>query len=213
MVLVFILCAIIIFNILLFLAILVSTLHVKIENLELSNVHRVIDGPKIPKYKIEIALYLFNKVKWIWIHINHEKLKKMYQKMHLNKIDFKQVEQDIQIEDLKILKNIKLKISLFKLNLRLGTEDAILTSTLVFIISTFISILLGYTVKKYKNNQYYYEVKPVYCNQNIYEIKLNSIIEIKMVHIINIIYIFIKKKKGDNHERTSNRRSYGYSYE
>ena len=60
----------------------------------------------------------------------------------------------------------------------------------------------------------FYKIEPLYLNHNIYEIKLNCIFEIKMVHIINMIYYFIKKRRGENHEqRTSDRRAYGYSYE
>ena len=207
MILVFIFCAIIIF-------IIASTLKIKIENFQISNVHRVVDGPQVPNYKVEVAFYLWGKIKWFWIRLNDKKLRKMYTKMQLEKFDFKQLEKQVQLEDLKELKKLQPKISFLDLHLALGTEDVILTSFLVFGISTIISILLALTIKDGKKNKIKYEVKPAFMNQNMYEIKLDSIIEIKMVHIINIIYILIKKKKGDkNNERTSDRRSYGYSYE
>lgn len=213
MILVFIFGAIIMLSVLFFFAIMVSTLKIKIENFKLSNVHRTVDGPEALNYKVEIAFYLWGKIKWLWFKLNDKKLRKMYSKMQLEKIDIKKLENDIQIEDLKRLKKLQPKISLLHLEVKLGTEDVILTSFLVFGVSTIISILLAYTIKDYRKNKIKYEVKPAFMSQNMYEIKLDSIIEIKMVHIINIIYVFVKKKKGDKNERTSNRRSYGYSYE
>ena len=48
--------------------------------------------------------------------------------------------------------------------------------------------------------------------KNEYYISLDSIISIKIVHIINSMLIFVKKGR-DKNERTSNRRPYAYSYE
>ena len=65
-----------------------------------------------------------------------------------------------------------------------------------------------------KKEHYNYTIEPIYQNKNIYKIQFNCIIQVKMVHIINVIYIFLKKGRSDLNERTtSNRRSYGYSYE
>ncbi len=210
MILVFILLIIVILIVLVILSIIFSSFHIKIKDLEISNMYLPHNSHK---YKIELSLYLFNKIKWIWIKLDHLKLQRIIKKMRLEKLDFKKIEKDIDVEYLKQLKNIKPKISQLYLDLKIGTEDVILTSFLIFGISTLISLLLTCTAKKYIKDRYQYYVKPIYNRQNVYDIKLNSIIEIKMVHIINIIYIFVKKKKGDKNERTSNRRSYGYSYE
>ena len=121
--------------------------------------------------------------------------------------------KDFSFQDLKLLKKIKPNVSLLNLELKIGTEDAILTSFIVFLISTGISILLPHVIKRYDKNKYKYLITPLYFQKNLYQIKLNCIIEIKLVHIINMIYIFIKKRRSDKNERTSNRRPYDYSYE
>ena len=56
-------------------------------------------------------------------------------------------------------------------------------------------------------------IYPVYNYQNLLNIEFSGIFEIKMIHIINIIYILNKKEGVKKNERTSNRRSYDYSYE
>jgi len=167
------------------------------------------------KYELFISLYLFNKIKWISIRLNDKRIQNMYHKMKLEKIDIKKLEQDFKLEDLKELKCLKPKISYLDLNLKIGVEDVVLTSFIIFILSTVISIILPYTIKKYEKSKYHYEIMPLYLQKNVYEIKFDCIIEIKMVHIINIIYnVFLKKRRVDSHEqRASNRRSYGYSYE
>ena len=91
-----------------------------------------------------------------------------------------------------------------------------LTTYAIPFISTLISFFLKLTVKNVNlrnKREYYYKIEPVY-NTNIINLRLNCIINVKMVHIINIIYIFLNKKgRSDKYERTSNRRSYDYSNE
>ena len=74
-----------------------------------------------------------------------------------------------------------------------------------------ISDLLKNKIKSYKTQKF--NVKPVFINKNLLNIDFSGIFEIKMIHIINIIYILNKKEGVKKYERTSNRRSYAYSYE
>ena len=233
MVLVFILAGIIILNILLFFLILFSNIRLKIENFEMSNIPKVQEKLKgieendekekrinkenkqagENKYKVEVALYFLGKIKWIATNLNNERMEKVYNKIQLEKIDLKKIRKDFELENFKEIKKVKPKIILLDLKVNLGTEDVIITSFLVFLISTIIGIILPYTIKKYEKDKYNYEIKPVYANKNVYEIKFDGIFELKMVHIINIIYIFLKRRRVDKNGKSSNRRSYGYSYE
>ncbi len=55
---------------------------------------------------------------------------------------------------------------------------------------------------------------PIYEDKNRIKLILNCIIQVKLVHIISIIYYVVKKRKEKRkYERASNRRSYDYSYE
>ncbi len=203
MVLVFIIC------ILIFLVLLItfSTIRIQVENFEASNMENM----KKPKnYKIKIALYLFNKIKWIWISLDDKKIQKISQKSKWNEVDIKKY---VDVKDIKLVKKLSPKISFLNLKVKLGTFDIVATTYLVAILSTFIAVLLPYTIKKYKKENYYYEILPVYSDKNLYEIKLNCIIEEKMVHIISIVYALLKKRRVDKNERTSNRRSYAYGHE
>ena len=203
MVLVFIIC------ILIFLSLLItfSTIRIQIENFELSNM----ENEKKPKnYKIKIALYLFNKIKWIWINLDDKKIQKISQKSKWTEVDIKKY---FDVKDIKLVKKLSPKISFLNLKVKFGTFDILATTYFVAILSTFIAVLLPYTIKKYKKENYYYEILPVYSDKNLYEIKLNCIIEEKMVHIISIVYALLKKRRVDKNERTSNRRSYAYSHE
>ena len=213
MVLVFILCTIVILITLFIFMVILSTLKFQIKNFEITNIKEN-NKHILPNYEIKISLYLFNKIKWFSIKLNNKKIKNMYKNMKLDKIDFKKIEQDFKLEDLKYIKTLQPKFSYLNFKVKIGVEDAVLTSFIIFTISTIISILLPYTIKKYEKDKYYYQILPLYINKNAYEIKLNCIIEVKMVHIINIIYVLVKKRRvGKNEQRTSNRRTYGYSYE
>lgn len=213
MVLVFILCTIIAIIALLICMILLSTLKLEIKNFELSNMKQT-EGKISKQYQFIISLYLFNKIKWISIHLNDKRMRRMYTKMQLEKIDMKKIEKDFKIEDLKYIRQLQPQITYLNFNIKIGVEDVILTSFIICILSTIISITLPHMIKKYQKDKYQYKVVPLYINKNVYEIKIDCIIETKLVHIINIIYIFIKKRREKkNEQRTSNRRSYGYSYE
>ena len=187
-----------------------STLHIQIKNLSVSNM----EPKNTNEYAIIFSLYLGNKIKWIWFRLNDKKVRKMYSKMQLEKLDFKKFRKDFKVKDLKELPKLQPKISYLNLDANLGFISPITTSFLVATIASIISIALPYLAKNLKKERYIYNIKPLYYNKNLYKINLNCIIEIKMVHIINIIFILIKKgRKKNEQSTTSNRKPYAYSYE
>lgn len=187
-----------------------STLHIQIKNLSVSNM----EPKNTNEYAIIFSLYLGNKIKWIWFRLNDKKARKMYSKMQLEKLDFKKFRKDFKVKDLKELPKLQPKISYLNLDANLGFISPITTSFLVATIASIISIALPYLAKNLKKERYIYNIKPLYYNKNLYKINLNCIIEIKMVHIINIIFILIKKgRKKNEQSTTSNRKPYAYSYE
>ena len=106
-----------------------------------------------------------------------------------------------------------MELEFFKTNIKIGTEDIIFTSFIVTILSSLLGIGLAKAIKKYTENKFYYSILPVYGKNNMLDIDLNCIINVKLVHIIYVIYMFSKKRSEKKYERTSNRRSYDYSYE
>lgn len=149
------------------------------------------------------------------IKLTKTKLETMKVKEKIKNIDWGILEKrpSFDKEIFKAIKKLNITIKNMKLYIDLGTENASLTSILVPAISTIIAIVLKKSVKKFKNQSFI--LNPVYQNQNLVNIDVSGIFEIKMSHIISIIYYFIKKeKKGvKEYERTSNRGAYDYSYE
>lgn len=208
MILVFIFLGIVIVISILFLILITSTIKIKIENLKLGNI-----AEKSGEYKILIQIYFLNKIKIFSIKLNNERMRKIYSNKKLEQIDLRKVKQTIpiNIETLKIIKGLKLKIESLKLEINVGIEDAIITSYTVAIIASLLSIILPHLVKKEDIKKIKYEIKPIY-NALLFNLKLNSIISLKIVHIIYVIYNLVKKGR-DKNERTSNRRPYAYSHE
>lgn len=210
MILVLILLGILVLLITIITLIMASTLHIQIKNLSVSNM----EPKNTNKYAIIFSLYLGNKIKWMWYRLNDKKVRKMYSKMQLEKLDFKKFRNDFKVKDLKELPKLQPKISYLNLDANLGVISPVTTSFLVATIASIISIALPYLAKSLKKERYIYNIKPLYYNKNLYKINLNCIIEIKMVHIINIIFILIKKgRKKNEQSTTSNRKPYAYSYE
>jgi len=112
---------------------------------------------------------------------------------------------------IKAFKSLNINIENINLKIEMGTENAALTAIIVPVISTVLSIILSRKIKREQNQKF--EIKPIYINQNLINIMFSGIFEIKMIHIINIIYILNKKEGVGKNERTSNRRTYDYGYE
>ena len=191
--------------------IIASTLHIQIKNLSISNMQTKNNN----KYAIIFSIYFANKIKYIWFNLNSKRAKKIYSKVQLEKIDLKKFKKVFKLSDLKELTKLHLKILDLNLDMNIGTKSPLVTSFLVVTISNAISLLLPHLVNNLKDNRYFYNIKPLYYNKELYKINLDCIIEIKMVHIINVIYyIFLKKGRRKNEQSTtSNRKSYAYSHE
>ena len=164
-------------------------------------------------YKVIIKLCILKKIPILKVNITKTKLEKMKIKEKIKNIDFKIIQNKNKFDKnaIKAIKKSNININKINLNLEIGTENATLTSVIVPAISTILAILLSRKIENPKNQLFI--IQPVYINQNLINIVFSGIFEMKMIHIINTICIVNKKRKGDKNERTSNRRSYDYSYE
>ena len=188
-----------------------SRLEININKLNMSNINEKRNNKNLI---ISISIK-FGQLCMFKIKMNTEKLANIYAKALKNKqknnkkISNKKNNEKVKEE----IKKLDFKIENLNLNLYIGTEDCVLTSYLIGIISIIISNILPHFIN-YKNDfdEYKYIINPIYNNQNSYKINLNCIFNVKLVHIIYVIYLF-KKGRSDKNERTSNRKSYEYSYE
>lgn len=147
------------------------------------------------KQKLVIKIMLFNK-----ILVFKKEIKKNKNKKNTN---FELVRDAIIKEGIykETMKNIRGKIII-------GTEDILLTTYSIPIISTAISIIINKYIKNKKES--YFEIKPVFEEKNLLIIYLQVLFKIKLIHIIKIV-CYILKEKREKHGKTSNRKSYGYS--
>ncbi len=99
------------------------------------------------------------------------------------------------------------------LKVDLGTEDAIYTSILATLLSIAISSILPIIACPKKYKKIYYKINPSFLGRNVFYLNLKSIISVKMIHIISIIFIILRKRRGKKNERASDRRAYANSYE
>ena len=164
-------------------------------------------------YKIIIKLRIFNKFTIFKIILTKNKLKNLNLKQDAKIIRTKIIENKNKIDKrvFKIIKNIKIIIKRLNLSIDIGTENASLTALLVAIISSITGIVFRKSIIDSKKQSF--KIVPVYVNKNLININVSGIFEIKMIHIINIIYVLNKKEGVKKNERTSNRRTYDYSYE
>ena len=181
-------------------------------------------NPKNKKtdYTIIIQLIILKKFSIFEIKFNKNnimKIEKIKQKIKnkFETFDFTEIKKNKEVKKkiLKIIKKLKIDIDKINLNIEIGTENAVLTSFIIPVVATLLTYILKNSIKNnvIKSEENKFKIQPIYYNQNLLNILFSGIFEIKMIHIINIIYILRKKEGVKEYERTSNRRTYGYSYE
>ena len=199
----------IIFSIVLtIIAIMISFTEIKIqvENFKFKLDSQNIETSK--SFKVIIKFNIFKKINYFKLTINNDIIKSYNKKQSFNKI-FKDIFKKENSKDKNNSKNQKhIKIEKLDFNFYIGTEDAALTAIITGIWSILLSNLIGKNIKN--TNEIKWKISPIY-NAFLLKIELNCIISIKLIHIINIIYV--SRKEDDKNARTSNRKNLKYIYE
>ena len=164
-------------------------------------------------YKISIKFYILKKIKLIDKQIqsidfkNQDKFKKMQNKLN---VQMKKRGKNIQIEQIKIFRNLKIKIKQINLNAKIGTENAALTAIIVGAMYSIIPNIFNIFFDLEENAMF--KIEAIYQNKNLLSLSLEGIFEVKLIHIINTYKVLIRKKGEGKNDRASNRRSYAYNH-
>lgn len=191
----------------LILAIYNSKIEIEIKNLDISTLRE--KGKKInSSYEIFVAFIIFEKWKIIKRKINKTNLKKIKSSKKLKDIDIKlRGNKNFDIEFENIINDLNLEIDKLDMQLEIGIEDAAITAISVGVISSILGIFLRDKITSRDK----FEITPIYIQKNFINLKLNCIFRIKIIHyIINNI---LKERGKKNERKSSDRRSYAYSYE
>ncbi len=161
----------------------------------------------VERGKINLQIYLFNKIKILNIKvfkthieilglkIDLKKFYKFVDKEHIYRKSY-QFYRFIKDNHTKInLKYLKPTINEFNMNLFFSTDNAIATSALTVSISTFISMILKKFIKKYKKEKYYYKVTPKYMNTYGFNFNLSSSISFSTINLFIFAYEFLRLLK------------------
>lgn len=188
--------------IIIFIIIAIHTSKVGIEIINLQINTQFSKDQKINKdSRIYVYLLLFNYFKLFKKEIREINFRNI--KLQNRDIDIKFLKnKDFKINYKELLKNIKIEIKRINLSLKIGTENAALTAILVGMISS----VLGIIIKRPK-----YEIIPIYTGENLINLKLDGIFTIYLMHYI--YSLILNRKRRDENERTSNRKSYDNCYE
>lgn len=189
-----------------------SRIKINIKNIKFTS-YKVEERHLQENYDIEVKLYVLKFLRILKINITKEKLEKLKLENKIKKLEKKLILKDVKfdINVFDVLKNLKIIFEELNLKVEIGTENSALTSIIFGIVSGIIPFVLRNQIKNIEKQKI--DIKPIYLNQNLLNIELNCIFNIKMIHIIYVMYILNKKRRDEKYVRTSNRRSYGYSYE
>ncbi len=175
------------------LGILLSNIEVEVNNLELELDKNEFLCTKVKKANININVYFLRFIKILKIKINEKylsifgikiKLKELYEKYINKKIlkkDFNKIKDNYKEIDFKLLKP---NLNKFKFKLEVGTENAIFTSFLTFIISSVLTYILKKSINTFDSKKYNYKIMPMYSNENYYYASLKTNIKFETLKII-----------------------------
>ena len=156
---------------------------------------------------ITFKLCILNKLNYFKIRTNINKFELPESRNKYDKIKSHVIKnENIKLKDLQ--NKLKVKYEKIDFSIKIGEEDAAICAILTGIISSIISVIIG----KYFSNikEIKWIVEPMY-NINVLKLCLNCIISVKLIHIINTI--FMMRKEGDKNARTSDRKNLKYIYE
>lgn len=185
----------------------ISKLEINIKNMHINSQNKRKNNEKI---LVKLSLKI-GKWHWIKIKLNKEKLSKLYAKIKIqeytNSIKYikmqKKLEGTTQValkdkELRKLIRKTNIEIEKFNANIAVGTENYILTSYIVAIISIVISNILPHAVKGdvlRRNNiakTIHYRIVPIYRDNNEYNVHLTIIASTEVLNLIRIIIKLIK---------------------
>ena len=213
MVLVLFFIALLIIIMLILTVIIFSTIRISIKDLKISTnniknktmcttaykdtVNKCNSNTEKSNYLLIFSLYFLNRIKFLSIKFDRQKIEKLITKMHLEKVDIQKLEREIKLSDIKEVINIKPKGSYLNLDIKVGVDDVLVTTYIIPILCTAFTVILPRITKKENVNDIKYVVEPIYNDGNVLHLKLESNIELKIINILNCIFRIYRSKKNE----------------
>lgn len=150
-------------------------------------------------FKVNAEMFLFGIIKIIRITFTENYLKFLFIKIHYDKMIFDKENLKLikQISFFYTLKILNPKIEKIKVNIEIGTENAMFTAIGTSILQIIPSIFCGIINKRINIKNYYYNVKPIY-NENTLSFYISTIISFKIINILKAIINVNKNLKNKN---------------
>ncbi len=192
------------------LLILSMKIQIKIENFKYQSELTKENTHIAPGYRMIIYLYVLNKIPIVRLKLTPSKFFKINQKTHIKEKMMEQMKMpnmvrltekyDIKKDLKEIAKYMKLETHELELKIELGTENVILTSFLIPVVSTVIAIVIAKT--KYQMNQQNFKVTPIYESKNIIHLQVDGTFELKIIHILTTFWMIKQKRNAGKNEKT-----------
>ena len=186
---------------LLLVMIIISKIEFEIQNLEMSNIDK-----KQNNKKLKVSIFLrIGKLHWMKVCLKLNNKIKSYEQN--NKAEAEKMRKTAKKEVAIILKNTeirrlimntKVELNEFKANISIGTEDYVITSYLIGIISAILPNILArakFGKKQKISKTVIYSVQPIYQPKNIYSVKMNIKVATKISHLLYIALMLAKITK------------------
>ena len=184
-----------IFLIFIIIGLFFSKVSIDVCNLKLDNNLEKINA----EFLIKLKLNLYGFIPFIVIKLNEFGIKifgikisysRIFSSEFIRKIlkrEVSKVKTNFKISSIKVLKP---DLENINLNLHLGTESFLLTTILVFLVSTILSFSLKNTIKKFDKEKYKYIIKPDFEEKNKLFLEMKGIFKIRTTNIIECVKLY-----------------------
>ncbi len=159
------------------------------------------------RFHVNVGVYLLGFIKIFGISFQENGIQVLdfhfgYPSVKIAQESMKMFKKNSIIE---ILKSLKIKLDEFYFTMQIGTEDVMLTTFLVALISTFFSVLSEQNAKSINLKNYHYQIMPIY-NENALSLKSSFQISLSIFCLVKAIVLVRKQKKlkQENHVRNPN---------
>ena len=156
-------------------------------------------------YCINAGIYLYGKIKFLSVNFENNYIKMFGRKINVRNIKMNKFYKNIMKTDMREIdkkeiinnfKNLNVKFEKFNLNLDLGTDSTLVTSFLIFVVSTIVSIIVKKGVTRYNPKKHSFIITPRYENYNLIKIDLNCILSFKTLNVLKMIWKINKIAKN-----------------
>lgn len=154
------------------------------------------------QFHIKVGIYLLGFIKIFSISLKEDGIHFLWFRFHypVMKIDKESIKIFKKFSVVDILKTLKIRLDQFHFELKIGTEDVLVTVFFVFMVSTVLSVFSAQNAKVINLKNYDYQIMPIY-NKNTLSFTASAQISLSIPYVLKAFHLAKKQNKSKKENR------------